>query len=235
MNIHIKSFVIPELQARESEYVNDSAKSDFRSLINSIASNFINIDGFAYLTARQNAVDVDYFHKSNFLAAFERVAGINVRQIFEDEKLKTVIDAHVKENVDLIKSIPKEYFQRVQNVVLEGISDGLSSGTIAKQLLTQGKDAKNIGVLGITQRRAKIIARDQTAKLNGQVNSKRQQNLGITDYKWRTSKDNRVRHAHRELEGVQFSWKDPSNRPPDGLDPGQPILCRCVAEAVVIF
>ena len=235
MAAQVASHLIPVLKSRESEFVNDSLKSDIKSLIDSISSDFINIDTFAGLVSRQNANDVSSSNKQSFLATFDRAFGVDVGEIFQKERIKTVVNNHVKENVRLIKSIPKQYFARVENVVLSGVKNGLTSGSIAKQLMTQGKDAKTKGSLGITLRRAKLIARDQTSKLNGQINSKRQQNLGITDYIWRSSQDDRVRELHRELDGQQFSWKDPSDRPPEGLDPGQPINCRCTAEGVVII
>lgn len=80
--------------------------------------------------------------------------------------------------------------------------------------------------LQITERRAALIARDQTSKLNGNLAMVRQTSAGISKYTWRTQRDSRVRELHKRREGVIFSWDSP---PSDG-HPGQPIACRCVPE-----
>ncbi len=51
---------------------------------------------------------------------------------------------------------------------------------------------------------------------------------GITQYTWSTSKDERVRPSHAELEGEQFSYDDPPEVDGEPANPGEPILCRCV-------
>ena len=63
-------------------------------------------------------------------------------------------------------------------------------------------------VYGSSRRRAELIARDQTAKLNGQIQRAQQLDAGVTEYIWSTSGDERVRRSHRELNGRKFSWND---------------------------
>ena len=78
---------------------------------------------------------------------------------------------------------------------------------------------------GVTENRAKLIARDQTAKLNSSLTQAQHESLGVTHYRWSTSKDERVRESHAENEGQVFSWDDP----PETGHPGFEINCRCVA------
>ena len=77
---------------------------------------------------------------------------------------------------------------------------------------------------------AALIARDQIATLNGQLNEARQKAAGITQFVWETQKDPRVRDSHAALQGKRFSWTE--GAPGVGY-PGQPINCRCWARAVV--
>jgi SPP1 gp7 family putative phage head morphogenesis protein len=86
----------------------------------------------------------------------------------------------------------------------------------------------------MSDNRAKLIARDQTAKLNSDLNRFRQDQAGVDKYVWRTSQDERVRARHRGLEGKVYEWGEPTGAE-DGLPPGQPIQCRCVAQGVVEF
>jgi SPP1 gp7 family putative phage head morphogenesis protein len=62
---------------------------------------------------------------------------------------------------------------------------------------------------GITRRRAKLIARDQTSKLNASLTRLRQQELGVEEYIWQTAGDERVRPTHRAHDGKRFFWDNP--------------------------
>lgn len=83
--------------------------------------------------------------------------------------------------------------------------------------------------LGMGQRRAHLVARDQIAKLVGQINMDRQVALGITHYEWDTRRDNRVRPQHKKQRRKIYAW----SKPPPGGHPGMPPLCRCNARPVV--
>lgn len=121
------------------------------------------------------------------------------------------------ENVALIKSLPSETFDRIERIVLSGINDGRRWEDMADEIEKR---------FDVSRSRAALIARDQVGKFYGAVNKARQGELGITQYRWRTSLDERVRPEHAAREGELFSWADP---PEDGA-PGQPINCRCTAE-----
>jgi SPP1 gp7 family putative phage head morphogenesis protein len=87
---------------------------------------------------------------------------------------------------------------------------------------------------GIAERHATLIARDQLSKYYGAVNKSRQENLGVGKFIWRTMNDERVRDAHSELEGREFSWNDlPVNDRGEEIYPGSEIQCRCSAEPVL--
>lgn len=76
---------------------------------------------------------------------------------------------------------------------------------------------------------AALVARDQISTLNSSITKSRQTAAGIEDFSWQTQKDNRVRDEHRELHGTEHSWQSGAN----GVFPGEPINCRCWAQAVV--
>lgn len=126
----------------------------------------------------------------------------------------------VADNVGLIKSVETRYFNDIQNVVMQGARAGIRHEEIAQQIEDK---------TGVAESRAKLIARDQVNKFNGQLNSLRQKSLGLSKYIWRTSQDERVRDSHASREGETFSWSDP---PSDG-HPGEAIQCRCWAEPVL--
>lgn len=240
MNRQVKSEILPLLAAREDSFlaVNDATddililKKQIRKRMKSIRKDFININRFARRTAKRHARLVEGANLGALSDKFNRELGVDVGEVLEKESLTSVINKSIVENVKLIKSVPIEFFERVEKTVLTGVTQGKSVRQIQREIFTTGKNAKVVGDLGITQRRAKLIAVDQTNKLNGAITMRRQLALGIKQYEWRTVGDNRVRPAHRELNGQIFDWVG-GNQPPDGLHPGQPIRCRCQAKAII--
>lgn len=81
----------------------------------------------------------------------------------------------------------------------------------------------------VSDSRAKLIARDQTLKLNGQLNRSKQQAAGVTQYRWITSRDEKVRPSHQRLNDTIQSWDVP---PPPG-HPGDDYQCRCTAQPII--
>lgn len=165
----------------------------------------------------------------------KRALGVDFASIVDGTEVGEQLTVAKLRNAELIRSIPEEHWGRVVQAVSDSY-EGMSfpEGSLSKRLQAIG---------GITDRRAKLIARDQTAKLSTDLSRIRQQDAGINSYIWRNSQDERVvgnpaglypkgsrRHKdHWSREGQEYKWDDP---PSDG-HPGQPIQCRCRAEPVI--
>lgn len=128
------------------------------------------------------------------------------------------------ENVRLIKAATVEYFDQVEDILTDPANEGLAVDELAALLEERG---------GVSESRAELIARDQTTKLNGALNQMRQEGAGIERYVWSTSRDERVRPTHAELEGTEQAWDDPPDIDGEALNPGEDIQCRCVALPVL--
>lgn len=157
--------------------------------------------------------------------AIKATLGIDIREDyylgdFYVEQLKK----WVEENVGLISSIPEDTLEKMKDIVYDGFTNGKTTTRMVKEIQR---------AYGISRRRAELIARDQTAKLNGQIQKTQQQDAGITEYVWSTTGDERVRRSHRELNGKKFSWDDPPENS-DGrkCHPGQDFQCRCIGRPV---
>ena len=87
----------------------------------------------------------------------------------------------------------------------------------------------------VSKSRASLLARDQTLTLNSQIARTRQTNLGIEQYVWTTSGDERVRDTHAELDGTTQRWDTPPVVSEDGrtAHPGEDFQCRCTAFPVL--
>lgn len=139
-----------------------------------------------------------------------------------------IVTSWATDNIALIKSIDSVYFDSIRKIVLDGYHAGTPTAELARMLEDR---------YDVTRSRAKFIARDQVAKLNGQVSKARQTRLGITSYKWSTSHDQRVRDNpdggdHASLDGKVFDWSDPpivDHRTGRREHPGGDYQCRCVA------
>lgn len=104
----------------------------------------------------------------------------------------------------------------------------------------QGNRAENLVQIiehdfGMSENKAKFLARQETALLMSQFREERFKSAGVQKYRWSTSGDSRVRERHKELNGKVFTW----NNPPiiDELGhrghPGQDYNCRCIAIPIV--
>lgn len=135
------------------------------------------------------------------------------------------IQLWIDENVALIKSIQSEAFTDMQNIVSTGFTSGKTVTSIVKDIQH---------TYGNSRSSARLLARDQLAKLNGEITKQQQLDAGVTEYIWSDSGDGKVREGHKRLNGKRCRWDDPPivtepGKPVRRCHPGQDYLCRCVA------
>lgn len=159
--------------------------------------------------------EIASFNYKQFQKINRNVFGVDI--FIEQPWLKDQLTLFATQNAQLITSIPSEELLRVSGAVERGLQEGASINTITESIEKS---------FGITRRRAKTIARDQTAKLNASLTKLRQQELGVDEYEWQTSGDERVRESHRKNDGKIFRWDSP---PAATGHPGTDVNCRCVA------
>lgn len=152
-------------------------------------------------------------------------AALGADPFMRDEGLGEVAEDFVSQNVSLITRIPKRLHEKVEGMVMNAVAKPDLNVNLAEEIEKQ---------FGIAERHAMLIARDQIAKFYGNVNRKRQENLGVRKFVWRTVNDERVRDSHGELEGQEFSWDDlPLNERGEPISPGSDFQCRCYSEPVL--
>lgn len=156
--------------------------------------------------------------KIQFVKEVNKAFGVDLASIVSDKGIKEAVLARVAENSELITSIPKQYISRVRQALLRGYEVGRPPVDMRKIIMEIG---------GITERKAQLIARDQTQKFVSELNQIRQESVGVKSYIWRTSHDERVRRSHEDNDGKEFRWDDP---PAATGHPGEDVNCRCIAE-----
>ena len=219
----VKTKIIPFLHTNAKSFVADASFSmNLRDLVNGVKGEFRNITPQAATMATSAVMGEVTTNTRKFNAGIERVSGgISLGRVIQTEGLNDVIQSQIATNVDLIQSIPDEYFKNLSSIIYQGTSAGDTVGSLTKQIQS---------MTGVTTRRAKLIARDQTAKTNSLITQQRQVDLGVEEYVWQTSGDNRVRQTHKDNNGKTFAWKSPD---PVTGHPGNDIQCRCVARAII--
>ena len=156
-----------------------------------------------------------------------------------------IIKALMFENVSLIKSIPNEYFKQITGSVARSIENGEGIRQLAKELRAYG--AK-------TDRRAQLIAEDQTRKAYNSINLRNFQDNNVRKAEWLHSGGSRdPRDYHRTkwdgisglddgrpngLDGFIFDLDNPpviDKRTGERGFPGQLPYCRCTMAVVLDF
>ena len=125
-------------------------------------------------------------------------------------------------NLELIEDIDRDILERMSEAVLETARTGGGMRDLERSLSDIGRIGRN---------RAKLIARNEVGNINAAISEQRQTEVGVVEYIWSTSDDERVRPSHRALDGDRFRW-DSGGDPIEG-HPGQAINCRCVAIPVM--
>lgn len=222
----VNTNIIPLLRELQPEYVNDASFKDayartLEEAFNRLRRTYSDINQNAQIVANSFVTNSNQVNKQRFYSAMNEAAGVNLQSIVQNEDLEDILVATTRENVSLIRSIPEEYFKKIESIVFTGTTQGSAAGSMIQQIQKTGKTTTN---------RAKLIARDQSSKLNSALTQQRSQNLGVEEYIWRTAGDERVRDSHRSKNGKVFRWDDP---PKDTGHPGQDIQCRCVAQPII--
>lgn len=154
----------------------------------------------------------------------EELVGIDVAPTLAEQ---AALRAWAKEGTDLISTVGQEIVAGLDEHIADAARRGVLTADL-RQIVAER--------LGVGQRHAHLIARTEIARLNSQITESTQKAAGITRYKWRSSRDQRTRERHRELDGTEHDWANP----PEGAGPygepahpGQSPNCRCVAIPVV--
>ncbi len=172
-----------------------------------------------------------------FAARAKNGADVSLKSILKEEgftvdfrmtrQLNDILQATVAENVNLIKSIHTMYFDQVQTVIMQAVKNGRDMEYIRKELTER---------FGVSERKAKIIARDQTNKAMQTISRARALETGITQARWvhipgaKTS-----RETHKHFDGKPFDLnkgmydKDVNK----WVMPGELINCNCRFRLIV--
>lgn len=155
--------------------------------------------------------------------------GIN---ILTSKNIMNVMEKSTVQNAFLIKSIQRQHLDAIANIVFQNFQAGKRSSNIIK----------DIQAYGVSEKRAKFIARDQTAKVNSDLSRTRMEDLGYKYFKWVDVGDGRVRSSHKQIANAKtpygigvYRFDDPPIIHGEKMYPGTDYQCRCVMQPVADF
>lgn len=184
---------------------------------------------------QEAAKSIARFHKIKFGANALAMAGEKLRG---EPWLKSYLKDWTIQNINLIKDIPLDTIDRLEQQITRSVLRGDSRTYLKDQIQN---------ILKISETRAKFIARDQSGKLYGALTELRANNNGWDFYEWSTSNDEKVREIprtnkqsdHAHLDGKIFKFSEPpvtilrGSQAGARNNPGEDYNCRCVA--IVVF
>ena len=223
-----------EYRKAEPEIVGDSAMADLRTKMKYLAKEWnkkYNLKAaeiakwFAEEVQKYTTGNLQRQMKSSKLAEL----GFNLKFAYHSRKERNIFNSIVEQNVNLIKSIASEHLTQVQGIVLRGIETGHDLSRMTEDLEKS---------FGVTERRAAMISRDQTAKATNNLSRQRLMDYGVTKGKWmHTSSGKTYRDSHVEMDGEIYDieegcWDDDYG---DYVQPGELVNCHCVCIPVIDF
>ena len=180
------------------------------------------------------ADSVNTWNRSQFNRATRAVIGVDIFGGSDGEALQAAARSWARENASLITNITDKTMTEIEGITQRAVRAGANPRDVARDIQARFE---------VSESRARLIARDQIAKLNGQLTQTRNEALGIDKYIWSTSEDERVRDSHRVMNGKLCRWDNPGVYSEDGGQtwqsrssiggyvghPGEDYQCRCIS------
>ncbi len=220
-----------QIKSLEFEYTADSWVDIIQSSILALKSKWSNeiFQAWANRTASTFVQAVNLQNQKQMTKQFSRF-GIDVFNA--NSVVSDYLQASIADNTQLIQSIASQYLERVETIVITNMRAGMRPSKIEQQLVDQ---------FGVTKRRARMIARDQTSKTSNGLARKRMQASGVEYFQWITSKDERVRSRHRRIANKMtayglgvYKWDNlPLSDSGEPIACGDDYQCRCIARPVL--
>ena len=234
MNRSLYFWLRAEYRKAEPEIVGDSATTDLRAKLRKLTRVWQKkFDEESTIIATWFATEVQKHTTRNLQNQMKRTKlvdlGFDLKFAYHSRKERAIFNSIVEQNVNLIKSIASEHLTKVQGVVLRGIETGHDLSRMTEDL-EEG--------FGVSERRAAMIARDQTAKASNNLSRQRLMDYGVKKGKWmHTSSGKTYRDSHVQMDGEIYDLEQGcyDDDYGDYVQPGELVNCHCVCIPVIDF
>lgn len=173
--------------------------------------------------------ELDTTNQRELAESLASLTGVKIETPKRTAELTEQITASIAESVSLITNVGEQFRQRTESAVMRSIQNG---GLGRKTIFDHLRDFE-----GMAERRARLIAEDQTRKITAAMNTERMKSTGIKKWRWLHSGGGaEPRKLHLKLNGQEFTFDDPpviDDRTGEKGFPGQLINCKCVMVPVL--
>ena len=204
----------------------DAWQDDLRRAMAKIAKDMVDPTNTAIKRMIALGPQINRYNKDEWIKLIRSQYGVDPTR--EDpERMASLLSNWSRNNAMLIKDIPFKTMNQIKDATVDALMTGKNTDDMTQDVYDIMSERTDV-----TDSRARLIARDQVAKLNGNLTQERQQDIGVDSYTWRTVGDERVRETHADVDGQVFSWDSPPSETDDN-HPGEDYQCRCWAEPVL--
>lgn len=202
-----------------------------REMLNLLTMKFDSLySRHAGIMARRMVGQVDAQSQATLMRSFKKITGELTLKVSDiSPALRNIFEASISENVDLIKSIPSQYLDRIKGAVNRSITGTGGIGPLMDKIKKYG---------GMSERRSRNIALDQTRKAYQAVGIERTKAAGIKKGIWiHTGGTKEPRELHKGYNGKEFNLAEgaPIGDKGQNVIPGEEPFCRCTFSPVVDF
>lgn len=133
--------------------------------------------------------------------------------------------ALIADNVSLITDLSDKQYEQIHGDLMRSISNGGDLQQIEKDLRKRGIQ---------TEKRARLIARDQLFKATGAIDNQRMRTNGINKAIWRHSRGDKVpRRSHLAADGKVYETAKGCLIDGEYIFPGEKINCTCFSQPFI--
>jgi SPP1 gp7 family putative phage head morphogenesis protein len=210
--------LIDDIKKKLENHINSFKKIFNEKMLKKSVNSFINNKLLA-----KNKAQFKHFAKANKgmnnqITKLSVTNGISLDDIVDNASLQGFIKNAISQNVELIKTMDTKVFEDIKTLVYQNIAQGSTKTKLSESLLNLGAKSR---------KKAEQIAKDQTNKINENINNQRVQALGATHFEWMTTGRENVRSEHDSFDGKTYSYKKGAGS--RGILPGQDVNCQCTA------
>lgn len=208
-----------------------SLASQARMLFNSLGKKWAQIFGSRAARITEQMIDgASMASKRNLGESLKKISGgITIKVPDMPAALQEQVTAATAENVGLIKSVQQQLHERISQLVLRSVATG---GKGAAEIFEEIRHYE-----GLAEKRAKLIAVDQTRKIQTAMNVERAKAVGMKRFEWLHSGGSaHPRKLHQSYDGRIFEYDNPpviDDRTNERGYPGQAINCKCTMVPVL--
>lgn len=152
---------------------------------------------------RQSRKMLEQVSKSNRRAYINKskLMGKLIKAQVAETAIGDVAQALMREQVELIKSIPLRAAKRAQELSIQAVYNGSRASEVAEELRKSTK---------VSESQAMTIARTEVARSNASITQARAVHAGAQGYIWRTTMDGGERESHAKMNGKYVDYsKEP--------------------------